>query len=191
MNDVKKKKVFVLFAPGFEEIEAISCVDILRRCGLAVSSVSVGNDLMVEGSRKIIIKADVLIDQLREIPDAVVLPGGMPGAKNLSESSKVEELVKNCFAEGKIVAAICAAPAYALAKFGVLRNKKAACYPNANIEAKAADKNIEWVEQDVVVDANIITSRGPGTALYFALAIAEKLVGKEQADLVKNKALIK
>ncbi len=184
-----RKKVYVLLAPGFEEIEAITSIDILRRSGLEVVCAAVSGKRLVRASRRVNVQADVLIKNLRGVPDAVVLPGGMPGAKNLGESPAVARLVKKCLAKGKIVAAICAAPVQALAKFGVLSGKRATGYPDPEGRAKYPD--IKWSDFDVVKDKNIITSRGPGTAMQFALKVAGELAGKKTARVVKEKALVK
>ncbi len=182
------KKVLVALADGFEEIEAVSSIDILRRAELEVIIAAVGGDLLVSGSRGIQIKADIELKNFEGVPDALVLPGGLPGAENLANSNLVNDLIEKCTQQNKLVAAICASPAYVLAKADVLSGKKATCYPGCQSRFSG---DTTYLQKDVVVDGNIITSAGPGTAFYFALAIVKKLVGEEAAFKVKEKALIK
>ena len=182
-----RKKVLVILAEDFEEMEAIIIIDILRRAGIEVVAASCGQQT-VKGSRGIFVRADALLEDIEHPFDAVVLPGGMPGAKNLAENNEVINILKNYHDRGKVVAAICASPAYALLKSGVLKGKKATCYPG--FENYFGD-DIEYLEDDVVVEGNVITSRGPGTAFCFSLAVVEKLIGSEMAEDVKKNALIK
>ena len=180
------KTALVILAEGFEEMEAIAPVDVLRRAGVRVTIAGVA-DLQVKSSRQIRVGADILLRDLVEIPDAVILPGGIPGATNLAKSKEVAELVKKMHGAGKIVAAICAAPAVVLAPLGILDGKKATCYPGCESDFS---KKTTHSKERVVVDGNLITSQGPGTALAFALAIAARLTGKEMADTVRSKMLI-
>jgi 4-methyl-5(b-hydroxyethyl)-thiazole monophosphate biosynthesis len=180
------KTTLVILAEGFEEIEAIAPVDVLRRAGVRVTLVGV-NSLVVKSSRNIGVQADVLLKDIKDLPDAVILPGGLPGATNLAKSGEVARLVKQMNAAGKLVAAICAAPAAVLAPLGILDGKKATCYPGD--ERDFSGKTV-YSEERVVVDGNIITSQGPGTALEFALAIAARLAGQEMAGTVRGKMLI-
>lgn len=181
------KKVIVLIADGFEEMEAIISIDILRRAGLDVISAAVKNDLQVTGSRNIVIQADSKLEDLKQIPDAVVLPGGGKGAKNLAASTLVEELIIKSFNAKKLIAAICASPACVLAKTGILKGKNATGYPGTE---GSFGPEVTIRSETVVVDENIITSAGPGTAFDFALAIVEKLCGEKTAQEVQQKALI-
>ncbi len=181
------KTALVILAEGFEEVEAIAPVDVLRRAGVRVMIADV-NSLIVKSSRKIGVEADILLKDLAEIPDAVILPGGLPGATNLAKSEDVAKLVKKMNAAGKLVAAICAAPAAVLTPLGILDGKKATCYPGCESDFSA--KTVHSQER-VVADGNIITSQGPGTALEFALMIAARLVGQEMADTVRGKMLIR
>lgn len=182
------KKVIVALAEGFEEMEAIISIDILRRAGLEVITAATSSNILVTGSRKIPIKPDIELKNFSGVPEALVLPGGMPGAENLANSKRVINLIKQCVKQNKIVAAICASPAYALAKAGVLSGKKVTCYPGCE---NRLGKDTTYIKEEVVIDSNIITSAGPGTAFCFALAIVEKLMGKEVAEDVKKKALIR
>lgn len=180
-----KKRVIVLLADGFEEIEAITSIDILRRAGLEVKVVGIGK-ILVKGSRNISVKADVKIDFYKGLPDAIVLPGGMPGVKNLAASIKAKALVMKAYKSGKIIAAICAAPSIILAPMNILKGRKATCYPS---DANILRDKAEYVDKKVVVDGNIVTSKGPGTAFDFALKLAEVLAGKSAKEDVRRKAL--
>ncbi|MBU4477893.1 MAG: DJ-1/PfpI family protein [Candidatus Omnitrophica bacterium] len=182
-----RKKALILLAEGFEEMEAVITIDLLRRAGLEVISAAVGDKLLVLGSRKISVQADVFLQGVKDIPDALILPGGAKGADNLAASNTVIALVRRCFREGKVVAAICAAPAVVLAKSGILKGKKATCYPGDEAEFSG---DVTFVKDDVVCDGTLITGRGPGTAFSFALAIIKKLCGEQVAANVKEKALI-
>lgn len=180
------KTALVILADGFEEIEAIAPVDFLRRAGVRITLAGLEN-LRVQSSRNVGVEADILLRDLVELPDAVILPGGIPGATNLAKSEEVAELIKRMNETGKIIAAICAAPAVVLARLGILDGKKATCYPGC--ETDFSKTTVHSAER-VVVDGNLITSQGPGTALEFSRAISEKLVGKEMTEKVREKMLI-
>ncbi len=180
-----KKKIAVLLANGFEEIEAITPIDILRRTGAEVTIVGVG-DLMIEGSRGISVKADKEISSYNELPDAVVVPGGGKGAENLSKTEKVGSLLKEAHKNGKIIAAICAGPRTVLLPLGILDGKNATCYPG---DEKILGQRARFKDEKVVTDGNIITSKGPATAMEFALAIAGLVCGKDIKETVGKKLL--
>ncbi|MDR0502783.1 MAG: DJ-1/PfpI family protein [Treponema sp.] len=170
------KKALVLLADGFEEVEAVTPIDYLRRAGVEVTTASVSADLIVTGRwGGIRITADTV---LREIAgsagewDAVILPGGIPGAENLAASKETVALLKEMATAGKLICAICASPAVVLFPLGLLDGKKFTCYPG--MEEKLTDAL--WLPDRVVADGNIITSQGAGTAGEFAIAIIEKLV---------------
>ena len=180
------KKVLVFLADGFEEIEAISVVDVLRRADITCNMCTI-NEEYVRGTHNIIIKSDCHIDSIdvKEY-DAVVLPGGLPGADNLKDK-RVEEIVKRFNEEDKIVAAICVAPA-TLEGFGVLENKSCTSYPGF---VKNRDK-VNYIEDElVVVDNNIITSRGPATATLFALEIIKVLGETKKSEEIKEGMMVK
>lgn len=181
-----RKRALIILADGFEEIEAITVIDILRRANIEVITAGI-NDIKVQGSHGIIVIADKTLPAIKGDFDACVLPGGMPGAKNLSSSAKVNSLIKQMDKGGKIIAAICASPAIVLAPLGVLQNKTATCYPG--MQERFLQGTI-YKKEAVVIDGHIITSRGPGTALLFALAIVEKLSGKETSKKVEKDVLI-
>ena len=181
------KRALVVLAEGFEEIEAIAPIDILRRAGVRVTVAGL-NELRIKSSRSFGVQADILLKDLAEEMDAVILPGGMPGATHLARSGELGALVKKMNKEGKIVAAICAAPASVLAPLGILDGKKATCYPGC--EADFSGKTL-YSEEPVVVDGNVITSRGPGTALEFSLEIVRRLVSQEMVETLRKKMIIK
>ncbi|MFH0985319.1 MAG: DJ-1 family glyoxalase III [Candidatus Omnitrophota bacterium] len=180
------KTAVVILAEGFEEIEAIAPIDVLRRAGVRVTIAGVSG-LQVKSSRGIGVQADVLLKDVLELPDAVILHGGVPGTANLARSEEVGAFIRKMNAAGKLVAAICAAPAAVLAPLGILDGKKVTCYPGC--ESEFSEKTTHS-DEAVVVDGNVITSRGPGTALEFALAIAVRLAGQEMADIVRGKMLV-
>lgn len=181
------KSVVVALAEGFEEMEAVISIDILRRAGLNVISAAITSDLLVKGSRNITIQADVFLKDLTILPAAFLLPGGGLGAKNLATSELVDNMLKVCVKEGKIIAAICASPACVLAKAGILEGKKATCYPSFE---KLFSPQVCSSEDAVVIDGNIITSKGPGTAFVFALSIVKVLCGEQAAQEIKAQALL-
>lgn len=180
-----KKKAAVLLAEGFEEMEAVTPIDILRRAGVEVAVVGIGG-LNIKGSRDITVKADKEISSYDELPDAVIVPGGGRGAENLSKSEKVGALIKEAHKSGKVIAAICAGPATVLLPLGILDGKNATCYPG---DEKLFGQRARFRDEKVVVDGNVITSRGPATAMDFALAIAEMLCGKDIKEAVSKKLL--
>ncbi|MDI3547583.1 MAG: protein deglycase [Halanaerobiales bacterium] len=174
-------KILIPLADGLEEIEAITNIDVLRRAGIKVITAGL-NDLEVTGAHDIVIKADRLIDEVRaEEFDGIILPGGMPGSTNLRDNDKVIKLVQKLNTDGKLVAAICAAP-IALEKAGVIRNRKATSYPGFDREMVSCD----YLEERVVVDGNLITGRGPGVALEFAITVVQYLLGEEKAAELKE-----
>lgn len=180
-------KVLVILAQGFEEIEAVTCIDILRRAGIEVVVAGLESET-ITGSHGITITADKQLDQVLPDFDACVLPGGMPGATHLSESKKVSEIIQKMDRGKKIIAAICAAPAVVLSPLGILKNKNATCYPGLQ---NRFGSDVHFKQDPVVVDGNIITSRGVGTALAFALAVVEKLCGKQAGEKVGRDTLNK
>jgi 4-methyl-5(b-hydroxyethyl)-thiazole monophosphate biosynthesis len=179
-------KALVFLAPGFEEIETITIVDILRRCNVEVTVAGLRQNV-VGGAHGIKVVPDKYIDEadLKEF-DAVVLPGGSPGYINLRKDRRVLTMVKAAFESKKLVAAICASPAV-LSDAGILKDRICTIYPGMEGELVKGGGNP--IEDLVVVDANIITSRGPATALLFALKLAERLAGKKVAEEVKKTTL--
>lgn len=179
-------KVVVLLKNGFEEIEALTIVDYLRRAGIKVELVSTEQELQVTGSHDIKIVADTMFEDIdKDEVELVFLPGGMPGAKSLSEDSKVLELIAYLDQKGRAISAICAAP-IVLENAGVIKNKKVTSYPSFDNELKSI---AEYREDLVYVDENIITSRGPATAVYLALELIELLKGREKMSEIKSDIL--
>ena len=176
------KKVSIFLAEGFEEVEGLTAVDLLRRAGAEVTMAAVGESLDVTGSHGIQVKADRLLDVEEERKaDLLVLPGGQPGTRNLNGCSVLLELLKEFDQEGKKIAAICAAPTV-LGGAGLLEGRKATCYPSCEDGLKGA----EVCKDRVAVDGHIITSRGVGTAIPFALSLIEQLYNKEKAEEIRK-----
>ncbi len=182
---VKMAKALVLMADGFEEIELSSIVDILRRGGVTVTIAGLKEGLLT-GSRGIKMQADAPLDSIKEMYDMIILPGGSPGYVNLGNDRRVLNLVNKYCAEGKIVAAICAAPSV-LAKAGILTGKKATVFRGMENELKSA----KYVDSPVVEDEKIITSQGPGTAMEFALTLLKRLTSEKKADEMKEKLMFR
>jgi len=179
-------KALVFLAAGFEEIETVTIVDILRRAGVDVTVAGLKPN-MVEGAHGIKVAPDKNIDDVKvEDFDAVIAPGGNPGYKNLRKDPRVIDMVKKAFSSNKLVAAICAGPTV-LSDAGILKGKACTIYPGMDEELEAGGGKPK--HDIVVVDGNIITSRGPATALPFALKLAEKLAGKQVAEAVSKKTL--
>ncbi len=178
------KKICIPLADGFEEIEAVTLIDVLRRAGFAVTTCGLSG-LQAKGAHGIAVAADTTIDEaLAGAWDMVVLPGGMPGATTLRDDARVGKLLEKTAGAGGCVGAICAAP-IALARFGLLAGKKATSYPGFAGEMAGAD----YREDRVVCDGKVMTSRGPGTAMEFALAITAELAGRAKADELKAQML--
>jgi 4-methyl-5(b-hydroxyethyl)-thiazole monophosphate biosynthesis len=173
--------VLVPLAPGFEELEAVTIIDLLVRAGVEVVSAGLVAG-PITASRGVTIQPDMDLDAaLKREFDMVVLPGGLPGADHLNNDPRVQTLLTTMAASGKYTAAICAAPKV-LASCGLLEGKAATSYPGT-LE-KMALNNTQISQQSVVTDGNVITSRGPGTAMEFALTLIEILVGRAKRDEV-------
>ena len=176
------KKVVVFLADGFEEIEGLTVVDLLRRAGVEVVTASVKGKKEINGAHQIMVLADELIEDIDYAKvDMVVLPGGMPGTLNLAKCEMVVNIVKEFHESGKEIAAICAAPSI-LGDLGILAGKNAVCYPGFEERLSGAIVS----EEQVIADGNITTSRGLGTAIPFALKLIEKSVGIEEAQKIKE-----
>lgn len=178
LNNMKRVSVFL--ADGFEEIEGLTVVDILRRAGAEVDTVSVTGNLVVHGAHQIDVKADALFEDMDfEGTDMLILPGGMPGTLNLGKHEGLTGLLRIQNEKGAYIAAICAAPSV-LGGLGLLNGRKACCYPSFEEKLEGADV----VYEPVVQDGHIITSRGMGTAIPFSLKLAELLCGAAKAEQV-------
>lgn len=171
----------VLLADGFEELEAVTIIDVLRRGDVVVTTASLGAR-RVTGSHQITLEADALLEAVVvENFDALVLPGG-PGAKALREDARAQATIRRASAAGKLLAAVCAAPT-ALEVAGVLVGKRATAYPGSQLPSA------QQVDERVVEDGNVITSRGPGTSMAFALKLVERLSGRQVAEATAERLL--
>lgn len=175
--------VYVHLAEGFEEIEALTAVDLMRRAEIDVQTVAIGDDRMVTGAHGITVQADILQEEADySASEMLVLPGGMPGTTHLMENEALGREIQNYVQIGRWVAAICAAP-MVLGHLGVLEGKQATIYPGMEVHLIGATP---IHEQKVVKDGRIITSKGPGTAMDFALALVEEIKGKSAADELRG-----
>ena len=178
-------KVAIILAEGFEELEAVAIIDVLGRAGIDVVSAGL-KEGHVSSARKVKIIPDASIDEINSNDyDMLVLPGGLPGSDNLNADKRVGDLIRDFNDKGKVTGAICAAP-YVLANAGVLEGKHATSYPSF----KEKLGNVEYEEKTVVTDGNVMTSRGPGTAICFGLAIVERFLGPEKAQQIKDEMLV-
>ena len=196
-NGVLMKEVFmaknaiVLLAEGFEEVEAVTPIDYLRRAGITVTIAAVGGNLSVKGARGITVNADALLRDIIKQGgtaafDVVVIPGGMPGATNIAASKEAGALITEMASAGKLVCAICAAPAVVLAPLGLLSGKKFTCYPGMEEKVQGG----KWTDERVAIDGSIITSRGAGTAGEFAIAIIARLLSQVEGDKIAQAVLL-
>lgn len=172
-----RKTAIIILADGFEEIEAVTPIDTLRRAGVDVVIAGVGK-IEVKGSRGIKILADIKLEDYQGLPDALILPGGIPGAENLRNSQSVAQFIQKMHKNDKIIAAICAAPGLVLARQGVLQGKKATGYPGYE---KEFSPDTTFLSQAVARDGKLLTSQGPGTALKFSLELVKMLVDDAMA----------
>ncbi len=185
------KGVYVFLADGFEVSEALTTVNMLRRGGVNVKTVSIYDDRIVTSSNRIPVVADMAFGEFRAstsfgpcLPtDVMIFPGGMPGSSNLAAFPKLMDIMQQHYAEGGTVAAICAAPGVVLTLLPNLEGRRMTCYDG--FEEALAAKGAEYVKEGVVVDGNIITGRGPGWAVEFGLAILAHIKDQELADRVK------
>ena len=182
---MNNKVVFIL-ADGFEEIEAIIPIDFLRRLGFEIVIAGLGNK-KIRGSHGIVVEADIELADLIESPKALVLPGGMPGSTNLRDSEPVIKLIQQTFDQGKLVAAICAAP-IALNKAGILKGKTITAHPSVSESFK---ESVTYTGNRIEQDGNIITAKGAGVAFDFATKIAEYYNKKEEAEALVNAMFVK
>ncbi len=198
-GDNHMKTVAVLLADGFEETEALAPADILVRSGIQVQLVAAcagkneGEPVVVTGSHGFGVQCTTTLRNLIEtgsFPDGVFCPGGLPGATNLGDDGFVRTFIEKMYAAGRLVSAICAAPAVVLGHTSVLNGKKFTCYPDMENQV-AAGCTGEWCDDRVVVDGNLITSRGPGTAMEFGYAVAEYFNGAGSCDQLKKGMLFK
>ncbi|MBQ0039659.1 MAG: DJ-1/PfpI family protein [Treponema sp.] len=183
-------KALVFLANGFEEIEAITPIDYLRRAGIDVTTVATGtSSRTVEGSHGIPVIADMTLEtyvsSCAELPDAVVVPGGMPGSTNIGNCAQALAIINSMYDEKKLVCAICAAPAVVLSKTKVLDGRKWTCYPG--MEGEAGEKASSHVaDVPFVSEGTLVTGRGPGCAEQFAMEIVRVLCGEETQKKIKT-----
>ncbi|MDR2792580.1 MAG: DJ-1/PfpI family protein [Treponema sp.] len=187
----KTKKAVIFLADGFEEVEAVTPIDFLRRAGIEVTVVSLNDNGISTGSHRIPVAADVNLTEFAarftaDEWDAVLLPGGMPGASNLAASETVGTMLKALAGKGALIAAICAAPAVVLYPLGLLAGRRFTCYPGLEEAVTGA----QWAKDDAVISGNIITSRGAGTAGTWAVAIICRLLGEDAAGKTAAAVLI-
>lgn len=176
-------RVLVVLADGFEEIEAVTLIDVLRRAGVEVTGASLGATC-VRGAHNLSLLADCRLDDIQSDSfDCVLLPGGMPGSRNLRDDPRVLALLSRHAKEDRYIGAICAAP-IALEAAGVLKGKRATSFPGYDLPSA------RYCEDRVVVDGKVVTSRGPGTALEFALEWVKILVGSGEAEQLKQEMVV-
>ena len=177
-----EKKGYIFLADGFEDIEALMVVDLMRRAGIDLKTVSITDSLEVETSHQVRLKTDCTLAET-DFTDAdlLILPGGMPGTKHLQECSALAEILRNQYEKGGRIAAICAAPTV-LSGLGFLEDRRATSYPSVEGQLKVK----EYRTDPVVVDGNITTSRGLGTAIDFALCLIAQLLGEEKAASIAS-----
>jgi 4-methyl-5(b-hydroxyethyl)-thiazole monophosphate biosynthesis len=180
------KKVLVPLAPGFEEIEAITVIDILRRAGVDVVVAGTQSG-PIEASRRTRHIPDCTLDEVRaEDFDMIVLPGGQPGAANLRQDPRIRRIIETLQAKERQIAAICAAPTV-LSAYGVLKGHTATSHPTVRVEVAAGSKSVS--DQRVVIDGSIVTSQAAGTAMEFAFALVGILCGPDKAAEVNRSVL--
>lgn len=191
INICTMKGTYIFLADGFEISEALTTVNMLRRGGVNVKTVSIYDDRIVTSSNRIPVIADMAFGEFKASTsfgpclktDVMIFPGGMPGSSNLAAFGKLMDIMQQHYAEGGTLAAICAAPSVVLGLLPGLEGKKMTCYDG--FEEALTAKGVEYVKEGVVVDGNIITGRGPGWAVEFGLAILSHVKGQEVADKVK------
>lgn len=178
-------KIGIFMANGCEEIEGLTVVDIVRRAGIEIETISITDENKVTSSHKITFETDTTKDKADFASyDGIVLPGGMPGTTNLGADETVNKVIREFAQDGKLVCAVCAAPSV-LGLAGILDGKKATCYPGYEDKLIGAT----FTEEKVVVDGNVITSRGLGTTIPFALEIVRYFSGDEVADTIAQKII--
>lgn len=181
------KTALIVVADGTEEIEAVTPGDVLNRAGVDITYAGIGT-IAPRGGHNIPLRADMFLEDVGAILfDAVVIPGGGRGAENMSRSGLLGDIIKRHWEQHKIIAAICAAPAVVLSPLGILAGKHATCYPGLE---RRFPKDVKDCTASVCVDGNLVTSRGPGTALEFSIRLAELLTGAQNAIKVGQAMLV-
>lgn len=184
------KKNYIFLAPGFEELEALTVVDVMRRAGLDIVIVSIDDTEYVTGAHGVTFQVDALYTELNyNDADWLILPGGLPGATNLHDFDPLNNLLRTHFADGGNIAAICASPAVVLSPLGILKDRKATCYPG--FEKSCESTGAHMINEYVVSDGNLVTGQGPAAALPFALEIVKLAAGDAKSEEVANGMLYK
>lgn len=178
-------QIGVFLADGFEEVEAITPIDYLRRAGISVILIGVNSENPV-GSHGLRITVDMPVEEIQSLPDGIVLPGGMPGATNLAASGKVAHITRAVMKAKGLVASICASPALVLGSFGILEGRSFTCFPGMEKQVS----NGRFQSKRVVVDENLITSRAAGTAGEFSVEIIRYLLGEIEANRIAESVLL-
>lgn len=180
-------KVLIPLATGCEELEAVTIIDLLRRAEIDVTTASLDGQPVICARKTVLIADTTLQAILYDDFDLLVLPGGLPGADNLNNDPRIHQLITRLTNENKSVAAICAAPKVLLTN-GILNGKKVSAYPGSltALDALLKSNNVELTDTPVEIDGNVITSRGPGTAMDFALALIEILLGRDVRNEVEK-----
>ncbi len=181
------KKVIIIVAPGFEEVEAVTPLDFLRRAGIEVFAAGLASR-EVTGSHGITLLCDGTLSEAPDKIDGVVIPGGMPGASNIAENPEAAKLIRRVYQEGGLVAAICAAPAVVLGGTGILSGRRATCFPGFH---DRLGQDVQHASDRIVRDGNIVTSQGPGTAAEFAVEIIRYFLGDQAAEKIHTGTLQK
>ena len=177
-----EKKVLVLLAEGFEEMEAVITSDLCIRAGLDVCVAGI-DGIDVTGAHGLSLIADCELVDIDDDFDAVVIPGGMPGAQNIADNDMAMELIQAHADSGKLICAICAAPGVVLGSTDILSGRKATCYPGFQDNFRS---DVKYVDEMAVRDGNVITAKGPGAAPAFAFEIINALLGKEAVEKVRS-----
>ncbi len=187
---MKAHTSYIFLAPGVEEVEAIATIDALRRADIPGTAVAVSDNLQVKGATGQTLVADSLISEVNtDDADWLIIPGGDPGAQNLFANDSVKAKILAHYKKNRRIASICAGPAVVLAPLGVLKDKKATCYPGLG---EAINSNGgTYIAQTVVIEPNLITSEGPGTTLPFAIEIIRATKGDTAAETVASGMLVK
>ena len=180
------KKVAVFFADGFEEVESLTVVDYLRRAEITVDTISTTNRKSCIGAHGIEIVIDKLMNDMKFDYDSYIIPGGSDNAFSMKNNKELLDIINKEFSEGKLVAAICAAPTV-LYEAGITLGKKITSYPGV---FKNWEFGFEYMDETVVIDNNLITSRGPATAIFWSLCIIEYLTSKEKREAIEKQILL-
>lgn len=182
------KKSYLFLAEGFEETEALAVVDVLRRGGVEVETVSISGQYEATGAHEVPVGTDLLLEEVEaEEAECLIFPGGMPGAQNLGNCSRLIDLLQQHYDKGRLVAAICAAPALVLGQLNAGRTLRLTCYPGFE---KYLPAGFDVVPEGIVVDGNVVTGKGPGFAIQFGLKVLEQLRSAEIAREVAQGMLL-